>query len=428
MIGLVLLLAAQAEPAAAETASRSVTLAQLLEAADRQNVDRRITAEQHRRAKSELRQAWTSLLPSLTVQATWTHNQYESAIPAGALGNPEPIIIQSQDQLDLAARIDLPLIDTTRWMRTSIADALEDSAEERVRMTSDQIKRAVASGWYTYAAALTLREAAERSLELAKAQLNLAEIRYRAGSVPELDVLRSRAELDRNQQSIADAVRVIAVARRNLVSLTGVDPGDSAPLPPPNLAPPIPLPELEAGIEKLPAVRAAEHELRAAQKAHTASKLALVPVVGAQFTERASNAGGFTGESAVYTLGVNLGWRIDVPMFSTMDIQASNAAIALLAVEKVKLMARDQINVDYQTVRAALTKIPAATSQVEAAQRARSVAAARYEVGSATQVELIQADRDLFAAEFQHIQARGDLAAARIALQLSAGLPIDDVQ
>lgn len=421
MILLALLLAAAPGDARVATGTPSVTLAQLLEAADKNNVDRRMTLEVYERSRAEYRQAWTSLLPSLSVQATWTHNQYEAVLPAGTFGPMSPeVVIQKQDQLDLIARFDLPLIDTTRWMRSAAAGAASDAAAERVQLTSDQVKRGVASVWYQYGAALTSKESALRSLDLAEAQLKLTQIRFDSGAVPELDVMRSRAEVARNQQSVADVTRLIAIARRNLISLTGVDPGDGAVLPETNLTPPETLNSAESRVDQLPAVKAAIQDQRAAEKLALASKLALVPVVGAQFTERVSNSGGFTGESTSYLLGVNLGWRLDVPVFQGMSVAASNVELASLAVEKARLQALDQINTDWQTLTAALTKVTAAKSQVEAATRARAVAATRYEVGATTQIELIQADRDLFGAELQEISARSDLAAARVALALSS--------
>jgi outer membrane protein TolC len=41
-------------------------------------------------------------------------------------------------------------------------------------------------------------------------------------------------------------------------------------------------------------------------------------------------------------------------------------------------------------------------------------------------VDVIQAERDVFSAEVAQIQARTELATARAALRLSAGLPVFD--
>jgi outer membrane protein TolC len=108
-----------------------------------------------------------------------------------------------------------------------------------------------------------------------------------------------------------------------------------------------------------------------------------------------------------------------------MRAQASAEASARIQAEKARLAAGDQIHADWQKVRAAVTKVKAARAQVAAARRAQQLATERYQAGVATQLDTIQTDRDVFSAEVNDIQARGELAAARLALRISAGLPLE---
>jgi outer membrane protein len=55
---------------------------------------------------------------------------------------------------------------------------------------------------------------------------------------------------------------------------------------------------------------------------------------------------------------------------------------------------------------------------LDASRRAAEDARARYEVGVASQLELVQAERDLFAAEVSRVQALADLAVARATLAI----------
>ena len=59
--------------------ARAENVKTFLEAAEQGNVDRKISIEQRNRAAAEYRQAWTSLLPSLSASAGWTHNQYNAS-------------------------------------------------------------------------------------------------------------------------------------------------------------------------------------------------------------------------------------------------------------------------------------------------------------------------------------------------------------
>ncbi len=410
----------------AAASAQNATLAQLLEGADKNNVDRRVSAQQRSRADAEYRQAWAGLLPSLSASGSITHNQDPTVIeqPNG-MGGINRLVIVPSDQIDGVLRFDVPLIDPARWLRTAAGSAAQDSAAEREQLTRDQVKRQVVSAWYGYAAALAVRESARKSLGVAQAQVKLQEIRMNAGAATELERLRSNAERARVLQLVADTENLVAVGRRSLRTLTFIDPGEAAPLPEDDLRAEAPLEELEQHAEQLPAVRSSDKDVIFNERLLAAQRLIILPTVGAQFTERLTNATGFSGRVANFNAGLYFSWRLDVPMFQAMGAQQANLSVAQLQAERVRLAAKDQIHADWQRQRAAVTKVEAARAQVEAAQRAASVARDRYAVGVSTQVDVIQAERDLFSAEVSQIQARTDLASARAGLRISAGLPLE---
>ena len=394
-----------------------------LDAAEQSNVERRISIEQRNRAAAEYRQAWTSLFPSLSVSAGWTHNQYPALFRNPATG--AEVVIIPENQFDATFRFDLPIIDVQRWFRMSIAGATEASAELRELVTRDAVRRQVVASFYGYAASLAVMESAKKSAQVASEQLKLTEIRASVGTVTELDLLRARAEFARTRQVVADTVALVATSRRTVRTLTGLEPPETLPLPVDDITPSASLPEMEARIEALPAVKAADKDAQAAGTISTASRLALVPSVAGQFTQRFTNATGFQGQAGTYNAGINLTWRLDVPTFMGMQAQSANEQAALLQGDRTRLQARDQINSDWQRLQAALIKIEAASAQVEAARRATQVARDRYAAGAATQLDVIQAERDVFGAEVSQIQARTELATARATLRISAALPVD---
>lgn len=441
-------------------------LKSFIDAAHRENVDRRISIEQRNKAAADFTAAWGGLLPALTVQGAWTHNQFaaELNVPrTDSSGNPvlqrdengqlvitpalvrdpstgsvafNPNVgsatpeytsraIQLQNQLTAVFRVDVPIIDVARWVRVAGAGINKESAELREAYMKDVITRQVVGAYYGYAAALALRQSAEKSFAAAEAQAKLMEIRTRVGSTTELDLARARAEVQRNRQTVADAVSMIATTRRTLRSLTNVEPPDSIPEWADNMAAEDTLENLEKRIDQLPAVKASDKEAKAGELASTGAALTLVPTVSGNFTENISNATGFTGQNATYSLGLTATWRLDVPTVANISGAGALANQARLAAEKTRLQSRDQINSDFQRFNAALIKIEAAKAQVAAAERAAQVARDRYAVGSATQVDVIQAERDLFTAELGQIQGRTELATARASLRLSAALPLE---
>lgn len=434
-------------------AAQPASLKDFLAASDTQNLDRRVSLEMREKAVAEYQQAWTALLPSLTVQGAWTRNQKEVTLDVGGqlapvltdaltpvytalakLGQPvtppapasgAPAVITPLNQLDATIRVELPLVDTMRWMRVAAANDSRLGAAEKDAVTRDLVRRQVIAAYYGYAAALAMKASATKALGASEAQLKLTSVRASAGTVTELDVARAKAEVARNRQTVVDANFLALTTRRTLHTLSGVAPPEHVPMPPADLNAEPSFEELERAVEALPAVRAADHDADAAGSLSLMQKLAFVPTVGAQFTERITNATGFTGQSALYGAGVTATWRLDGPTIAGVGVQARGASVARIAAERARIAARDQLYSDAQRFGAALQKMSAVEAQVAAAAQAAKVARDRYAAGAATQIDVITADRDLSQAEFAQIQALTDLATARLALRLSAGRPLD---
>src|SRR5690606_12405966 len=78
----------------------------------------------------------------------------------------------------------------------------------------------------------------------------------------------------------------------------------------------------------------------------------------------------------------------------------------------------------WQRVEASRASAEAAIAALEASRRAAADARARYEAGAGTQLEQIQAERDLFQAEVAHIQAIANLRVARAVLRIRSGMDV----
>jgi outer membrane protein TolC len=396
-------------------------LSVFLKSADESNFDRRIATEQFEKAAADSKVAWTALLPSLTASGGWTHNQYpaEASLPNG-MGGVTKLVITPSDQLDGVLRFDLPLVDVARWFRIAAALKSEEGAQHREAFMRDVVKRQVTQVYYGYAAALAVQDAAKKSNSVAEAQLKLAEIRQGVGSVTELELLRAKSEVQRTKQLIIDTETLVASTAITLSTLTGMAPQTIS-------MPAVDTKELPAqlSVEQLPALKAAQTDVEATKRLSTATKLQLLPTLNAQFTQRFSNATGFQGQSATYNGGVNFLWRLDAPSVMNIGAQGHVENTAQLAAEKTKRQLEDALKTDVLRFTAAKSKVETARLQVEVASRAAQVARDRYAAGAATQVDVIQAERDLFSAEVGQIQARTELASARVSVALSAGLPVE---
>ncbi|MCC6806934.1 MAG: TolC family protein [Deltaproteobacteria bacterium] len=418
------------------------SLKEFMDAAEINNIDRQISRGQTVVAERNLQQSWTGLLPVATATGGYTYNQAEAVVAVAdplqgisIVNNPDgtqtglfnaiyQIPIQLHHQLSATVSASLPLIDWGRWMKISQAKAALAATEARDTANRDLMRKAIVTAYYSYVAACAVVQSAERSHGVAKSQLALQSARAAAGSVTQLDRLRSEAEMESRAQVLAGNLSLAAQAKRTLRTLTGLEPDDFISMPPENQAVEPHYKQLEERAQNVPALKATQQEAVAAERIAAQIAYSQLPTVNAQFTEQISNATSFTGVATQFTTGVTLNWRFDVQSWMGLPAQKAQAQVARMIAEKTRLAAVDAIHNDWQRFNAALTNVKAARTQVAAARSASEVAHNRYVAGVMSQIEVISAERDLFAAEVAQIQAGAELATARLLLHISATLPL----
>ncbi len=373
----------------------------------------------------EARQAWAKIGPNASVRGAYTRNQYPAvvSIPMGA-GPATPITIQPTDQVDAFFTLNLPLVDVGAWQRVGSAGATADAARARAQATGLDAEKAVVRGYFQVVASEATLAAAEKALATARESQSIVKTRREAGSASELDTERARAEVERARQVVASADQSKALARRTLESLTGLTPSEgTVPLPEDALAEEPGLAALEPGALKLPAVRAAALEAKAADKSADAAWASLAPTVAASGTEHLTNATSFTGKVASYALGVSATWTLDPSVYFAAKAQSSARAVAEVREKRAVQQARDTLHASWLDVRASAARVRAAKAEAEASARAAALAHERYQAGAATQLDVQQADRDAFNSEVARIGAQADLAYSRAAVRLDSGRP-----
>jgi outer membrane protein TolC len=412
---------------AALTAARPVSalqpLSDFLSAAKTNNLDDREARELAEQRIGEAEQQWTKLLPTLTAQATYTRNQYEASVtlPAAAGEAPRTAVITPLDQRDLVFTAQATIFDLGQIHRAQGADATADAQEARVRSTELDTSKSVARTYYQLVGAEALVLSAERSLAASEDNQAFVEKRLDAGFASALDVQRAVAAVEASRQDVAQAELTRVLAVRALSTTTGLSATPGGPALEDDLHDEAPLESWEGtAIGGLPSVVAANLDARAARKNADATRDALVPTVSATGTERFTNAAGF-GTSPYYAIGASLTWHFDVSTLYATRAQEAAYQAARTREEQAKLTARDAIHEAWQTIRADQVKSRAAHAQVAASAEAARLARDRYASGTATQLEVVQAQRDAFTAEVSRIQADADLVYARAWLRLAAG-------
>jgi outer membrane protein TolC len=402
--------------AAPRPAAALQPLEDFVAAAKGANLDHReaqATAEQR---AAEAKQAAWKLGPAFSAKAAYTRNQYESVYMG--------VTVLPHDQLDATLSLTVPIVDVASWLRVGAADATAEAAKVRAQATTVDVEKSVVRAYYQVVAVEATLAAAERALATAMESRAIVATRREAGAASELDVERARAEVERQKQVVAGAAQARAIARRSLETLTGVTPSEgAAALPDDALADEPALDALEPATSGLPSVRAAALEAKAASRNEGAAWAALAPTVAANATERLTNASGFTGHAATASVGIAATWNIDASTYFAAKAAGAARVVADVREKRAHVQARDEMHAAWQEVRAGLARVRAARAGAEASARAAKLARERYLAGTATQLDVQQAERDAFAGEVARIQAQADLSYARAAVRLASGRP-----
>jgi outer membrane protein TolC len=407
---------------AAAPASALQSLDDFLASSRTGNLDRQeaqITAAQR---ADEARQAKSRLAPTLVARAGYTRNERETTIPNQANPTGDPITITPRDQLDASFTLSLPLVDVGAWQRIGAAGDTAEAARLRAAGAADEAEKSVSRAYFQVVAAEATLVAARQALATALEGQTITGRRMEAGTASELEVERDKAAVARARQVVASADQARLVARRSLETLSGLRPSEgTVPLPDDALVAEPALAALEPAVARLPAVRAAALDARAAERNADAAWAALYPSLAASATEKLSNATGFAGHVSTWSLGVTATWSLDPSTYFAARAQSTARAAADLRARRSEIAARDELFNAFQEVSAQIVRSQAAQAEAQASARAARLARDRLEAGSARQLDVLQADRDAFNAEVGRIQAAADLAYARALLRITSG-------
>jgi multidrug efflux system outer membrane protein len=272
-------------------------------------------------------------------------------------------------------------------------------------------------------------EIAKRTLASNEETLRLARRRFEQGLISELDVRQFESEVASPAARVADFERQIVQKEDQLSVLVGHNPGAIArgrplteALAP--LAIPSGLPS--ALLERRPDVRQAEHELHAALARIGVAKGALMPKItltGEYGTQSETVSNLFKSSTEVYQLFGG----VSVPIFTggqvgkQVDAARARADQARYRYEQTVLLALQDVNDALVSVRATRDVATAQERQTSALRAAYRLADRRYENGISNYLDVLDAQRSLFAAELSLAQTQRQQLAAAVQLYKALG-------
>jgi outer membrane protein TolC len=367
-----------------------------------------------------------NLLPNLSATGMYTRNQYEvttAALTGGLGGSAIPnITIQPLNQLDANAILTVPLINIANWDRKAAAQSTLAGARADEANSQVTVEKNVVRDYYTLLGDEAVLLSATKNVDVARHNVQLARDRREGGTGSELDVQRALADQAKAEQNVTAAQLSVTNTRRDLYSLSGLAAEPATTFPQDDLHEEAPLTSWTGRTNDVPSVRSAEASRTTAEKNVRTVKDVLLPTLSATAEEKFTNATAFIGgHTEVYLLQLVANWKVDTTLFAQTRAYDAAASAARANEEQARQVAEDAVFRDWQQIRADIESSRSARAQVTAAQLAASLAEERYASGVATQLDVLQARQDAFAADVARIQADTDLAYARTALRLDAG-------
>ncbi len=270
---------------------------------------------------------------------------------------------------------------------------------------------------------LKLAEASRSTLDAARGDVDK---RYQAGEATRTDLAQADARRAEASANLRRAEAQLRASEIRLARLTGTLPAGAADVPWPQLLPTAKT--REEAIEqshRAPAVVAATHEQRAAKAAIRIAEAAARPQLSLDARAATQDNTEF-GYERLSTWAVQL--KLNVPLL-TGGLTAARRGEAAARAESAAAAAEDEAAAfaeaaaqDWELLRASEDVIAATRVQVAAAESALDGVQKELKAGSRTTLDLLDAERELLAAQVNLVIAQRDRSVTAFDLMAASGI------
>lgn len=410
----------------------AVTLEEAQRAAEERNVDLGLARTQTTSVQSLRGQAWTLVSPKIVAQAAYTWNQYEIALDFSEqipeefqsfFEDSEPIVVQPKRYAQASLTIQQPLFSGTALPALLGAYAMSDAATHDEAWARAQLHAGVARAYYGVYTAREAVRLAEEALRTTESARDLVRRQVDAGLAPPRLSLQAELDVSRARRQLEQARAAREVAERAFANATGLDPAAPVELPAPPTLPESVEAAVEAARARRPDILAAERQHDAARWQQRANWSGWLPTVNGRFTEVYTENTGFSEHDTFWVAAVEAewllwdgGWRV-----AKAREAGAQARAAELLVERRVLDADLHVRSAWATLQEAEAALVATEREVALAEENARLARLGFEAGSATFLEVEQAELGLHAARLDGVTARMNRDLAAIDVRVAMG-------
>ncbi|MCB9680110.1 MAG: efflux RND transporter permease subunit [Alphaproteobacteria bacterium] len=417
--------------------AQAVTLEQAQQAAERDNVQVQLAAEQTLQAATWRWQALSAVMPRLTAGATYTINQSEQSFDPSSsfadafdnLDEPirsligdafdglsgEPIVVQPKDAWTANFSIYQPLLSGQAFPAYRAAVKQYEAAVHDEQRARRRVRGGVAQAYYSLVNARQMLAVADDNRALAERQLALARKQVEVGYADKLADLQAQLGVAQAERDVINARQGIVQAEQAFSRLTGLPADVTLDTPPPVVIPDALATAMSSAREHRDDIAAAELRVKAASHERTARDLEWMPSVDFTFTEIYNQVPGFVPENWQWRIGFNFNWTLwdgGLRIARSRELK-SRVRAAQLMVQDAEDQAEEDVRLAWERVLAAEESLRAVRAQASLADEAVKAAEARFGAGRIQFLDVEQARVQLQVARVQELveQNRRDLAA-----------------
>lgn len=401
----------------------------------------------YKAAREATPQAWAALLPQLTGTYGISRQKQgeEQVFPyPGPTGVVIPFSESTTSFIDTHG-YQLQLQETIfSWANlATLAEAHKQVAEAEAtyRAAQEDLVNRVATAYFNVLNAKDTLDANAASLAALSRQLEQADKRFQVGLIAVTDVQEAQAARDSAAAAVIAAKRTLASMEQQLREITEQDypslakPGEDMPLELPEPADPqrwisVSMDQNLSLVASRLAAEAAREQVRVAFGGHLPS----IAITGTRTdqtenTDEAYNFGGSPGRLRFpfEVADSEIGLEVTVPLFSggLVQSQVHQAQYQWIAakdhVQTVSRQTEYQARDAYNGVVSEVAQVQALKQGVHSAQVALTATEAGYQVGTRTEVDVLQERQNLVQAQTNYAQARYAYLLDIVTLQLAAG-------
>jgi len=402
-----------------------LTFANAIDRGLQQNLGLLLASDNTLYARGQRWRELSDLLPNLS--ASITEDVQTTSLAALGFRLPSfPTVIGPFNYLDARANLSQSLFNWTAIQRERAATQNLRAAHANYRDARELVVLAVGNAYLQALAGAARVDTAEAQVRTAQALYEKASDQQKAGVTPAIDTLRAQVQLQTRQQQLIVARNNFAKQKLGLARIIGLPPGQEFALAEKAPYQPLATSSIEENLKRAYASRpdylALEARVKAAELSRKAASAEHLPSLGV-----IANYGDI-GISPFSSNGTyQVGGTLNIPIFAGgrthSEVLEAEAALRQQRAQLDNL--RGQIDYEVRTamldLNAAAEQVQVAQSSVQLAQQTLTQAQDRFSAGVTDNLEIIQAQEAMAAANENYIASLYAHNVAKVELARSIG-------